>query len=108
MEPCSLDILVSGFLWDSVSLKKLLGSLSGSLFSIVVVTRGEQTGLRKVGVSDNQLYNLQIQHNNFDCTALIAAVEHQVLLRQAGILKKFWFYTHENTSAGPNFVSKMI
>ena len=106
-ESCSLGILVNGFLWDSVPLKKLLESLKGSPFSVVVVTQGEQTGLQKVGVSDTQLYNLRIQHNNFDWTALVAVAEHQALLRQAGILKKFWFYTHETASAGPNFIPKM-
>ena len=104
---CSLGILINGFLWDSVPLKKLLESLRGSPFAIVAVTQGEQTGLRKVGASGEQLYNLRVQHNNFDWTALVAAAEHQALLRQAGVLKKFWFYTHETASAGPNFIPKM-
>lgn len=98
--PCSLGILINGFEWNSLAMNKLLDSLRESPFLNLAVTQGNRTELIKV---TNQLYNLRVQHNEFDWTALLAVAELQDLLRHSGILKEYWFYLHETSSVGANF-----
>ena len=98
-------ILINAYNYPDIATERLLKSLELFNLKILIVGYGPDIRLNKI---NSNTYHLQTIQNSIDYTALIAVIEHQLLLKENNLIPKSWFYIHNTTEFGKKFKVQLL